>query len=462
MSKQKGIIEYQILSKVLQDKSMDFIERYELGPQYFSTPIKDAQDNPTGSSTKDVYKFIKAHFDQYNNVPDIATVLSNFPDFTVLEVQDSEDYLVKTIKEEYSDFKFDETFNTAAEIFNKQGSAAAWDYIFKQGDKLNGAEIGNIGVDLIHEGAIERLDKWQKALTNPETAMISSGLPELDKAVGGICREEELVVIQARTGNAKTFLMMKMLYEAWLQGENVAIYEPEMSSTILGYRLDSYIDRWSNNSLRQGRQLDRNYENYVNELRKKTNSFWYLKPKDFQGYCTVSKLKAFCKAKNITVLAIDGIKSQYMADQRASKTDRDDQKLGHICTDLLQLSLDLKIPVLAVVQAKRISREEELDNDTVSGSYEIPQIATLMIAMKLRQENNQKIAEMRITKNRNGDDNTVLNYMVDLDKGIWRFESSNSNMIGASQQRASITSSGAGTDEGSIRRQADDIGDDTF
>lgn len=91
---------------------------------------------------------------------------------------------------------------------------------------------------------------------------------------------------------------------------------------------------------------------------------------------------------------------------------------GEVCTELLGMSNEFKIPVVGVVQARRRgngqSKEESdiIDSESVFESYMITQVCTKMIGLQKRDG----ILQMSISKNRNGvSDVKPLLYQIDFD-----------------------------------------------
>ena len=82
------MIALQILSKVLSTRDNAIIEDNILTEEYF-----------VGYESE--YKFIQDHIKQYGNVPDKATFLAKFPQTELVEVTESDRYLVDTAREEY-------------------------------------------------------------------------------------------------------------------------------------------------------------------------------------------------------------------------------------------------------------------------------------------------------------------------------------------------------------------------
>ena len=79
------MIQLQFLNYVLASKDYSIIQDNNITPEYFI-------------EYEDEFKFIQNHYETYKNVPDTETFLSNFNDFDLLEVSESEKYLVSTTK----------------------------------------------------------------------------------------------------------------------------------------------------------------------------------------------------------------------------------------------------------------------------------------------------------------------------------------------------------------------------
>ena len=63
---------------------------------------------------------------------------------------------------------------------------------------------------------------------------------------------EELVVLFARIGQGKSWVLNKMLSHSWQIGYNVGLISPEMSATKIGYRFDTLVQHVANGSLIHG------------------------------------------------------------------------------------------------------------------------------------------------------------------------------------------------------------------
>ena len=401
------MIQIQILNKILATNDFSIVEDNQLDEEYFS-------------EFADEFNFIKNHIDKYGNVPDKATFISNFPEFEFVDVTESDKYLVDTIREEYLFKKSQPVIQEYARIL-KTDSNAASEYIASQLQNLQPTyDLG--GVDIISSGE-SRFDKFTERKHNQLDWFFTTGFEELDDIIHGIQRGEELVTIVARINQGKSWFLAKICTHIWEIGFNVGYLSPEMSADSIGYRFDTLHKHYSNKGLMWGNSdVDNDdYNNYIEELSQRDNKFIVSTPLDFNHKVTVTKLKNWVKQNKLDIIAIDGV--TYLTDERFKNGDNKTTSLTNISEDLMTLSLDLKIPVLIVVQANRSgvqSQEEdgtpELEN--IKDSDGIGANATKVLAL---QQKKNGVVEIGIKKNRFGSVGGKLHYNWDINMGNYTF-----------------------------------------
>ena len=326
------MVELQILSKVLKDKSLSLLTLNNITDDYFMTYQSE-------------YEFIRDHVQTYGNVPDKETFLAKFPDFTIVEVAETDKYLVDTFNEEHLYAMAVPVVNKIAELMQTDANAAI-EYLGSQLENLK-VRSAVMGTDIISQ-ARKRYEEYEEMRANPEKFQIPTGFDKLDNIVGGWRRGEELVVLFARTGVGKSWLLIKSLQHAWRMGYRVGLIEPEMSDVKTGYRFDTLYGNLSNRSMVRGEELPE-YADYISELEKRTNPFFVVSPKEFNRRITVSKLRSFVQTNNIDILGIDGI--SYLTDERMKRGDNRTTQLTNISEDLMDLSIELKVIVVMVIMA---------------------------------------------------------------------------------------------------------------
>ena len=393
--------ELQVISRVLNQQSLAIIEDNNITDDYFMTYPEE-------------YQFIKQHKEQFGNVPDKETFLARFPNFQIIDVQETDEYLVDTFNEEHLYALTVPVINKTAELIQTD-TRVAMEYLQAELPKLIMNNTRKIGNDIV-KNSKDRLEEYENKKINQDKFFIPTGFRELDNIIGGLSCSEELVVIFARTGVGKSWVLIKILQNAWAEGNRVALLEPEMSANKTGYRFDTLNRNFSNMKLLRGVEED-GYESYIGELEKNDTPFYILHPKDFGRKVSVSKLKNFCKTNHIDILGIDGI--SYLYDERKEKGDNRSTMLTNISEDLMDLSIELGIPVLVVCQSNREgAKEEDSPNiENIRDSDGIAYNASLIISAKQKEEGLQ----LSIKKNRNGKNGDSLIYTWDIDRGTFNY-----------------------------------------
>ena len=394
------MVQLQILNRVLETKDISILVNNNLTEDYFI-------------EYPDEYSFIKQHYENYKTVPDIETFLSNFQDFEVLTVNESERYLVDTIREEYLYSKSVPVIKHAAELLKGDANEASR---YLQSELVNlTPNYTTPFVDIIQDN--NRYNIFGSKSSKYDSWFISTGFEELDDIVGGWQQGEEFVVIFARTGIGKSWVLVKSMEHAWSIGKNVGYISPEMSADKIGYRFDTLHEHYSNIALLRGDDsvID-NYDKYFENLQKQSNKFLVSTPHDFNNKITVTKLRNFVMSNKLDVLAIDGI--TYMSDERYKRGDNKTTSLTNISEDLMQLSLELKIPVLVVVQSNRGGVDKETPElEDIRDSDGISHNATKVISLSRKGE----ALSLTIKKNRDGRTGDKLTYLWDIDLGKFQW-----------------------------------------
>ena len=401
------MVALQIISKILQTQDMSILEENQITADYFP-------------EYEDEINFIFSHYNKYGNVPDKATFLSNFSDFELVDVQESDRYLIDTIREEYLYYKSVPVVNNVAKLM-KTDSNQAVEYMLTAMKELQ-PNYSITGTDIIKD-ALSRFDAFEERKEKQEDWFFTTGFEELDDLTHGIQRGEELFVLFARTNQGKSWVLEKICTHVWQLGFNVGYVSPEMSANNIGYRFDTLYNQFSNKGLMWGNKgVDEgSYRDYIEKLKQNKAKFIVSTPMDFGRQVTVSKLKSWVRQYRLDMIAIDGI--TYMTDERFRRGDSKTISLTNISEDLMELSIELKIPVLIVVQANRNgATATETDTvpelESIRDSDGIAHNASKVISIK---QNKEGVLVMQVKKQRFGSVGGKLTYQWDIDRGEFEF-----------------------------------------
>lgn len=272
------MVQIQMLNKILRTKSMDIVFDNDLTERHFAEYPAE-------------FTFILEHYKQYGNVPDVETFISKFPEFNIIEVTESDEYLVDTIHEEFTYREIVPILTKAAETAKDGDARDAVDYLRSVLTEIE-QSYSNVGIDIVKQAGL-RLEEYNVKKNSTEPWMRPTGFKELDDEIGGLNPGEEFVVIVARTNNGKSWVLAKILEHNWKIGGRVGYISPEMSATQIGYRFDTLNEHFSNFALYTGRDTEQDYESYIRDLEQK-EGFIVATPIDFNKKITVSKLRKFC------------------------------------------------------------------------------------------------------------------------------------------------------------------------
>lgn len=401
------MVALQIISKILATGNNSIIEDNLLSEDYFV-------------GYEGEYSFIQEHIKQYGNVPDKATFLHSFPDIELVEVTESDTYLVDTVREEYLYYKSIPVIQKAAELLKTDSNAAA-EYMLNAIKELQPSyNLG--GIDIISD-AKDRFDQFIERRDKQEDWFFTCGFPELDDLIHGIQRGEEFFVIFARTNQGKSWVLEKMCTHVWQIGFNVGYVSPEMGPSSIGYRFDTLHSHYSNSGLMWGKDdVDpAMYEKYINDLSSHDNKFIVSTPADFDKKITISKLRNWVKQYKLDMIAIDGI--TYMSDERYKRGDNKTTSLTNISEDLMELSMELRIPILVVVQANRSGVVEKGTTETpelesIRDSDGIAHNASKILSIHQKEHG---VLNMTVKKQRFGAVGGKLTYNWDINTGDFQF-----------------------------------------
>lgn len=255
------------------------------------------------------------------------------------------------------------------------------------------------------------------ARANDDKYILSTGFKELDNAIGGgFQRKSEVMGILAQSNAGKSWILHAICNNLNRDGEKVGIYSPEMPAESVVDRIATLQGHISNVSVTKGKGVDIDMLRDIDsKLSKRISDIEITEAKHFGGVDpTVSQLKEWCIKSQLTVLAIDGI--SYI--RGIGKADW--QRQSNVAQELMNLSTELNIPVIYVVQASRIKKGEDFDgNSSTAGSADIYRKSTISFKITTAPCDDLFTSlKINVDKNRyGGGKNLDINYRWKIDTG---------------------------------------------
>ncbi len=402
-------IELQVISKILTSQDDYEVDRL------------CSYDDSYYSVFEDQIKFILQHKEKYGNPPDVFTFQAKFDDVVLVQVFESLEYLESELKKNKQHKLLLETFNKLADL-GSSDVLEAWEYLNHQCELASELDSSK-PVDIVKEADV----RAEKILEFNKQLRIPTGFKEIDEVMyGGLSTVEELLVIIARTNAGKSWVCTKLMESAQKNNFPVLYYSPEMQSSFIGTRFDTWRGHFKNSDLYRGNYSDE-YKDYLKQLISSETGALVVEDKDMsEGRTTVHSLETLVKRHHSKLLIVDGL-SYISASGRYSN---ESIKYRDICNDLFRLSKTYGCAVVVALQANRETRENKDENGqpfpTIYNAAESDhpaRIATQVFA--LRQLYDQHILELRLEKSRNArNEKPVFAYSVDFNSGNLEFVAS--------------------------------------
>ena len=389
------MIQTQFINWLLDTKDTSVLTLNNIGKDYFSDYEKE-------------FEFIQQHISEYNNVPDKETFINKFPDFDLIKVTETPQYLLSELLLDKQKRMLAKAVNRVRDSYNTGDIEAAIQILQNFSETVSTGRFLQ-SVDLIKDTS--RYDKYVERTSDFSKFYIKTGFPELDNLIYGWDKQEELATIFARTGTGKTWIMLKCASAALEQGLTVGIYSGEMGENKVGYRIDTFLSHLSNRSMNWGNaDIQPRYKAYIDSLASKyKGTIKVLTPAMIDGPAGVNALKAFIEKDKLDILFID--QHSLLEDDRKGKTPV--EKAANISKDLKNLQVLKKIPIIAVSQSNRTEKEENKDI-----LDRIGQDSTTIIGLKQKDENTMTL---QLVKSRDSESHKILTYAIDFDRGIFTY-----------------------------------------
>lgn len=247
-------------------------------------------------------------------------------------------------------------------------------------------DLQNIGIgtntDSFCSNAIERWYlEYEKRANGIFDTVASWPWEPLNRVTPGVA-SSEYVVIYGRPKSFKSWVLADTIAYMFEQGKRCVIYTKEMTEENIYDRVFCCIAKVSYHNFRMGTCTPQEKEalystvSYVRALRA-SNQMVVLSGQDApSGGDTVPWFRAKLEKYKPHFSFIDGL--YLMSDHKGAKADHD--RVRNISRDLRQVTLDLKIPLLATLQANRkAAGHNEANLDEIAFSDGISQDATLIM-----------------------------------------------------------------------------------
>lgn len=276
-------------------------------------------------------------------------------------------------------------------------------------------EVTNEEIVTLSEAMFETAELLEKRYKNKGDKGYYTGISSIDKFMGGLHRQE-LTTIGARPGVGKTMLGMQMALRVSTNGKKVMFTSLEMSVTQICERIIASNTDIDSIRLRTGNIKDDEWAEIIRVASLYENANFILD----KTSRTVQHIRAKVRKYKPEMVIIDYLQLLQSGTREQSR----EREVATMARDLKLMSLEFNIPVIMLSQLRRDAegrvpnmsdlRESgaiEQDSDNILFLHE-PEGRDLDLLIEEKgysnqfvnslKENNQKISQLIISKQRNG------------------------------------------------------------
>lgn len=415
------MIQLQFLNRLIKTRDASLITINNIDKSFFSDYEKE-------------FTFIVDHYTEYGNIPDAETFVHMFPDFDIVDVHETDRFLLDALFKDKKMRLMAGSYNKAKNLMLSDKADQAMAELLSAAEKVT--QITHLeAVDILHDDS--RYNRYIEKSEDFKKFYVSTGIKELDAIIGGWDRQEELATIIARPGVGKSWILLKIALAAAEQGLTVGLYSGEMSEDKVGFRIDTLYGHTSNTKIIHGnRNIQNEYKKQLDDMSKNIKGkLKVITPKMFNGTIGVNALRSFIEKEKIDILCID--QHSLLEDDRGSRDPV--VRASNISKDLKKLQVLKRIPIISVSQANRQSNkkgEEKVEDDdllsleNISQSDRIGQDSTVVLGLTQKDS----VLSIKLIKSRDSIAGTVFKYAVDFDKGIFNYIPSEKDGIEACEE----------------------------
>jgi replicative DNA helicase len=376
--------EHRLVSKVIRDR--DIVPALSRG-------IHDSwfldEDN------RKVWAFVRKHYSEYREVPTATTVKDHYPNYKVLDVQDTVEYLLDTMVDFRRRLLTRQGLENAVELLQDNNHDAALLAMEQAIAKVN--EQGVLGtheVDL-SKNTEERYEEY-KALQNKTFLGIPTGFEKIDEATAGLQGGQLITVIAPpKTGKSQIALQMAINVHKLVK---VPMFQSfEMNNHEQQQRHDAMRANVSHGRLRRGKLLPAEESRYIDMLNdmEKLHPFHLV---DAVNGITVSALSAKIEQCNPDIVFVDGV---YLMMDEITGEMNTPQAITNITRAMKRLAQKINKPIVITTQTLLWKmRAGKVTADSIGYSSSFFQDSDVILGLEPVEED-EEIRLLKIVQSRN-------------------------------------------------------------
>jgi len=379
--------ELRLISRAVRTRDISKIMEYGLEDNWFYV-----------DENKSVWKFIRTHYSKYGEVPTATTVKDNFPNYRLLQVEDSVEYLLDQLVEYRKRQKTIEIVQDAAEAIASGDHTIAIELMGKGVAGLFDDGISqSTDVDLTSNPA-SRYQEYLDIKTRPNGLIgMATGFSLIDQATAGL-QPGQLVVIIAPPKTGKSVIALQTAVNLHEDGFVPMFQSFEMSNQEQKARHDAMRSNISYARLTRGDlKVDEEVRYQKMLSRMETMHNFYLT--DSVSARTISGLSAKIDKLQPDIVFVDGV---YLMTDEISGEQNSALALTNITRSLKRLAQKVRKPVVITTQVLEWKMKKgRVSAQSIGYSSSFFQDADVILALERQDEFDDSSRLFRIEASRN-------------------------------------------------------------
>ena len=376
--------EYRLVSKVIYDRNI--IPVLEKG-------VKD--DWIVDDELRRVWKFVREHYVNYREVPSAVVINDHFPNFKVLKVEDTIDYLIDTMLAFRRNMITRNGIQDTVQIMASNDHDAALAEMSKVISEVNAQGIvGTNHLDLTKDP-----DKFWEEYQNVQNSVllgVPTGFAKIDEATAGL-QGGQLITLIAPPKTGKSQIALRMAANVHNSGLVPMFQSFEMNNHEQTQRYLSMEAHVSNARFRRGRLQTDEEDRLINLLDdlKTQKPFHFV---DAINGLTIDSLMAKAEQLKPDVLFVDGV---YLMLDQVTGDANTPQALTNITRGLKRVAQRLDIPVIITTQTLLWKmRAGKVSADSIGYSSSFFQDSDVILGLEPVEEDDE-VRNLKVVQARN-------------------------------------------------------------
>lgn len=370
----------------------------------------------TDEEDRQVWSYLRTHFSKYGECPSPEVVSQNFPNYKLLPLTDSIDFLLDDLVDKRRKLSITNTVREAAELIQAKDHEAA--LIALQGGVITLDQEGlsqTSDVNLV-QNTDTRWEDYQFRKNNPGLIGIATGFPTIDLVTNGL-QNGQLIVIVATPKTGKSTLALQIAGNVHEQSLSPMFQSFEMTNREQQNRYDAMRAKVSHNRLIAGTLTDVEEERYkktLDDMSSEKTNFWLV---DSAHGLTVSAIHSKVQTLQPDVIFIDGV--YLMMDEQTGEANTP-QALTNITRSLKRLAQRVNKPVIITTQALNWkTKKGKVSTDSIGYSSSFLQDADVVFGLEREDELVDDTRILKVMAARNSG-NVEAPMIWDWNSGLFR------------------------------------------